>query len=195
MRLLEVGWRLSRAWVVRAALAAILAGSLASGCSLLPLGRPSGGAGETPVAPPGQGEVTLLLYFGDKQAMYLLPEKRTVRLAQDETYDERAVKELIAGPKAEDHVRTIPPEAQLLSLEIVEGVAYVNFSKEIQTKHWGGSTGEMFTIMSVVDTLTENPSIKAVQFLVEGKRVESLVGHADTTRPIERNESLIKSGG
>ncbi len=172
----------------------ILAASVAaSGCSLLPFGRPSGRAGEEPILPgPGQGEITVRLYFADKDAMYLVPEDRTVRVSQGETYEEVVVRELIAGPKAEGHNGTIPGGTKLLSLEIVDGVAFVNFSKEIQTNHWGGSTGEMFTIMSVVDSLTESPNVRAVQFLVEGKRVESLVGHADTTRPIERNESLIK---
>lgn len=183
--------------VVVLVLVAVLAGlgALASGCSLLPFGRTADDDGQ-PITPgPGQGEVELLLYFGDTDAMYLLAERRIVTLAPGETYEQRAVRELIAGPRVEGHVRTIPPEAQLLSLEIVEGVAYVNFSKEIQTKHWGGSTGEMFTILSIVNTLTENPDITSVQFLIEGRRVESLVGHADTTKPIERNPDLIKPGG
>ncbi len=187
--------KLKRAVVTVLALV-ILAASLAtSGCSLLPFGRPAGSAGEVPVAPgSGQGEVALRLYFADSEAMYLEPEDRTVKTGPDDTYETLVVKELIAGPKVEGHGRTIPEGTRLLSLEIADGVAYVNFSKEIQTNHWGGSTGEMFTIMSIVDSLTESPNVRAVQFLIEGQRVESLVGHADTTSPIERNESIISGG-
>lgn len=176
-------------------LAMLLISGAIAGCSLLPFGRPGSGPGEDPVSPdPGQGEIVLRLYFGDTEAMYLLPEDRTVTASQGQTYEELVVNELIAGPRLEGHTRTIPEGTKLLSLEIVDGVAYVNFSKEIQTNHWGGSTGEMFTIMSVVNSLTESPNVTAVQFLVEGQRVESLVGHADTTVPIGRHEDIIGGG-
>lgn len=167
----------------------------AAGCALLPFGRPSGQAGEQPVPPqPDPGQVVVRLYFADSQAMYLLPEDRTVTAAEGETYESLAVRELIAGPRLEGHGRTIPEETKLLSIELREGVAYVNFSKEIQTNHWGGSTGEMFTLMSIVNSLTEKPDITAVQLLIEGTRVESLAGHVDTTVPLERNEDLIAGG-
>jgi len=191
----SVTWMGKRLTVAALAVAVLVSAAVLAGCSLLPFGRPSGETGEVPVDPgPGEGEIVVRLYFGDKEAMWLLPEDRTVKADPNKTYEQIVVEQLIAGPRLEGHVRTIPEGVQLLSLEIVEGVAYVNFSKEIQTKHWGGSTGEMFTILSVVDSLTESPNVKAVQFLVEGKRVESLVGHADTTKPIERNEDIIKKG-
>ncbi|MEW6032048.1 MAG: GerMN domain-containing protein [Bacillota bacterium] len=181
-------------WAAGLALVALTVASAVSGCSLLPFGRPSVGPGEDPVTPgPGQGEVTVVLYFADADAMHLLPEARVVT-AGGESYAALVIRELLAGPRLEGHGRTIPDGVRLLSLEITEGVAYVNFSREIRTNHWGGSTGEMFTIMSIVNSLTEDPSITAVQFLIEGQRVESLVGHADLTVPIERNESLIKKG-
>lgn len=166
-----------------------------SGCSLLPFGRPTGDANEPPVTPgAGQQRVDLRLYFADSQAMYLEPEDRTVTARPEDTYQTLVIRELIDGPAVEGHGRTIPEGTKLLSLEIVDGVAYVNFSKEIQTNHWGGSTGEMFTIYSIVNSLTESPEVTAVQFLIEGQRVESLVGHADLTKPIERNEDLISGG-
>ena len=187
--------RQKKAMAVGLALAVLLTAVALTGCSLLPFGRPSGKTGEDPVTPgPGQGEMVLRLYFGDKQAMYLLPEDRTVTAPAGKTYEQLVIEELITGPKLADQVRTIPPEAKLLSLEIVEGVAYVNFSIEIQTKHWGGSTGELFTIYSIVNSLTESPNVTAVQFLIEGKRVESLVGHVDATKPIERNADMISGG-
>jgi spore germination protein GerM len=175
-------------------LAAVMMVTAVSGCSLLPFGRPSAGPGEDPITPgPGQGEVALILYFADSDAMYLVPEERVVTVG-GESYAQLVIRELLAGPRTAGLGKTIPDGVQLLSIEIVEGVAFVNFSREIQTNHWGGSTGEMFTIMSVVNSLTEDPGITAVQFLIEGQRVESLVGHADTTVPIERHEDIIRGG-
>ncbi|MDI6895284.1 MAG: GerMN domain-containing protein [Bacillota bacterium] len=45
---------------------------------------------------------------------------------------------------------------------------------------------------AIVNTLTEFPDIRQVQILVEGRKVESLAGHADVSRPLTRNERLIK---
>ena len=44
----------------------------------------------------------------------------------------------------------------------------------------------------MVNTLTEFPEIKKVQILVEGKEIDSLSGHLDLSRPVERMSELIK---
>lgn len=134
---------------------------------------------------------TVTLYFSDDQAMYLVPEKREVTKA-DESLAELVVKELIKGPDTEDLYKTIPPEARLLSIEVEDGVAYVNFSKEIQTKHWGGSTGETFTIVSLANSLAELDGIEKMQILIEGEKIESLAGHYDCSEPFEPNWDLVK---
>jgi germination protein M len=85
----------------------------------------------------------------------------------------------------------MPQNARLRRVWVEEGVAYVDFSREFQTEHWGGSTGDTFTLFSVVNSLTELPGIEAVQFLVEGKIEEAVLGHTDTTEPIKRREDLI----
>jgi spore germination protein GerM len=39
-------------------------------------------------------------------------------------------------------------------------------------------------VKSIVRTLTGVPQVRAVQFLVEGKAPETLMGHVTTTKPI-----------
>lgn len=139
--------------------------------------------------------VEVVLYFSDDQAMYLVPEKRNITIeegASDEVLATRILKELIAGPNNKELNATIPAEAKILSVKINEGVASADFSKELQSKHWGGSTGEGMTLNSIANTLTELDSIDKVELLIEGKKVESLAGHWDTTVPLERNEDIIK---
>ena len=139
--------------------------------------------------------VEIVLYFSDDQAMYLVPEKRNISIeegAGDEMLAASIVKELIAGPKNKELNATIPAEAKILSVKINEGVASADFSKELQTKHWGGSTGESMTLNSIANSLTELDSIDKVELLIEGKKVESLAGHWDTTVPLERNEDIIR---
>lgn len=143
---------------------------------------------------PKLATMEVVLYFSDDQAMYLVPEKRNITIkegASDEMLAVSIAKELIAGPRNKQLNATIPVEAKILSIKINEGIASVDFSQELQSKHWGGSTGEGMTLNSIANTLTELDSIDKVQLLIEGKKVESLAGHMDTSVPLERNEDII----
>lgn len=168
---------------------------LAAGCGSQNKPAPDQTPGEPQQPPisatPAETPVKITLYFSDTQADKLLPEEREV-VKKGEPLEELVVRELIKGPSKKDMVKTIPEETRLLSLSVVDGVAYVNFSKEIQTRHWGGSAGETMTVYSVVNSLTGLEGIKKVQFLVEGKKVDSLLGHMDTSEPVEPNRLLIK---
>lgn len=182
----------SMARVVLLSVALVFAAvTLLSGCAPKATGQ------QPPVAVdpvPTTSYVDLVLYFSDDQAMEILPERRRVEVpgdpAQRESTPALVVKELLKGPQDPLLRKTLPPEAKLLSLEVANGIAYVNFSKEVQTKHWGGSTGESMSILSLVhsltlmEPLTSSSAIQKVKILVEGKTVETLAGHADISQPI-----------
>ena len=69
-----------------------------------------------------------------------------------------------------------------------EGVAYVDLSGQAARAHGGGSLDEIFTVYSLVNTLTDNlPAITAVQILLDGKEADTLAGHVDLRRPLTRN--------
>ncbi len=162
----------------------LLSSSLLSGCSLTASSAP-----EVIDPVPQTGYVELVLYFGDDQAMEIWPEFRQVEVPSDPGQRlpeaELVIQELLKGPRDNLLRRTLPSEAKLLSLTITDKVAFVNFSKEIQTKHPGGSAGEGMTLGSLVASLTTLPDIDRVQILVEGKTIETLAGHYDLTRPSE----------
>lgn len=129
----------------------------------------------------------LILYYPGEDALHLVAEKRIVTLpadSNDNAVAESIVNELIKGPENEELYRSIPEESCLLSLEIADGIAMVNFNQDFQSKHWGGTTGERITLSSLVNSLVELESIEKVQILVEGQVLESLAGHADTSQPI-----------
>lgn len=145
-------------------------------------------------APPPSGTIdtnTVTVYFSDGEAMYLRPEQRITDDYSAVDRVEMVIGELIRGPQSENLVKTVPPNARLRRVWMDGEVAYVDFSREFQTEHWGGSTGDTFTLFSVVNSLTELPGINAVQFLVEGEIEEAILGHTDTTEPIYRREDLI----
>jgi hypothetical protein len=69
-----------------------------------------------------------------------------------------------------------------------QGVAFVDLSAEASRAHPGGSLDEIFTVYSIVNTLTDNlPAIAAVQLLVDGHQVDTLAGHVDVRRPLAKD--------
>jgi len=72
-------------------------------------------------------------------------------------------------------------------------VAKVNFDPVLSKEHPGGSSAEMMTVYSVVNSLTINfPTIKRVQFLVEGRQIETIAGHLSLKQPIPSKADLVK---
>jgi len=187
-------WRMKKKGLVLLVVLCLLAATALTGCSSW--GKNKAKQGDDPDnQQPKLTTVEVVLYFGDDQAQYLVPEKRNISIEQgasDEVLAASIIEELIAGPKNKELYATIPAEAKILSVKIKDGVASTDFSEELQSKHWGGSAGEGMTLNSIANTLTELDSIDKVQLLIEGKKVESLAGHADTTVPLERNETIIK---
>jgi len=104
----------------------------------------------------------------------------------------QVVIELIKGPENSDFYPTIPEETQVNEVYIVDDIAYIDLSREIFENHPGGSSGELMTVYSIVNTLTEIPPIKGVQILVGGNEMNSLVGHIDISMPLLRDEDWIK---
>ena len=69
-----------------------------------------------------------------------------------------------------------------------QGVAFVDLSGQAARAHGGGSLDEIFTVYSLVNTLTDNlPAITAVQILLDGKEADTLAGHVDLRRPLTKN--------
>ncbi|PKM76546.1 MAG: hypothetical protein CVU90_12040 [Firmicutes bacterium HGW-Firmicutes-15] len=174
----------------------LVASLLFSGCSKSPVGQAPVDQNKTLLGDESNLITTnLTLYFSDNQAMYLMPESRQIKIRKDastESMAEAIVNELIAGPTDKKLIATIPKETKLLSVKITDQVANVDFSEEIRSKHPGGSTGELMTLNSLVDSLTELNGIKKVQILINGAKVDTLVGHADLSQPLNRDESIIK---
>ncbi len=139
---------------------------------------------------PTEEMVEVNLYFSDSQAMYLVPEKR--KISQIPSLARQAVIELIKGPENSEFYSTIPEGTQVNEVYIADDIVYIDLSEEIFKNHPGGSSGELMTVYSIVNTLTEIPPIKGVQILVEGNEMKSLVGHIDISMPLLRDEDWIK---
>jgi len=128
----------------------------------------------------------VMLFFLARDQNILLEEAREIEGGTTTTEDaKRTLDELVRGPESELKA-TIPPAAQVHSLFIdSSGTAYVDFNRELKEGHPGGAQEELYTVFSIVDTLTFNfPQIKQVQILIEGGEISTLRGSVYTRRPL-----------
>lgn len=134
-------------------------------------------------------EISVKLYFPDRNADKLHLQTRTITIEDAQTA-RGAVEALIAGPEGNVLMASIPSGTRLLGIRVSNGTCYVDFSREFIDNHSGGSAGELMTLGSIVNTLTEFTSIQRVQILVEGKSGETL-GNILLDRPLNRMSDMI----
>ena len=140
---------------------------------------------------------SVVLYFSDEEGEYLLEEKREILKRGSMKEEAKEIVEELTRGSNKKLIPTLPPQTKVLALDIDEGgVARVSFNGALTRYHPGGSSAEIMTVYSVVNSLVLNfPEIKKVQILVEGKEIDSITGHLSLSKPISANPSLVKKTG
>jgi len=139
------------------------------------------------------GPGRLMLYFQGADVGLLFPEERAAEPARDGHQRARQVlAELDKGP-TKDLLPTVPEGTEVREIYFdSSGVAYVDFSRELRDNHPGGSSEELMTIESIVNTLARNvPQVQAVRFLVDGRAVTTLTGHVNLSIPLRPSSDRI----
>jgi spore germination protein GerM len=134
------------------------------------------------------------LYFSDKDNSFLKAETRDLFHSDNPAeFGKNIVEALIEGPRT-GLMRTIPADTTLMAFYITkDGTASVDMSDTIRDGHPGGVKSELFTIYSMVNSLTLNiPEINAVKILINGKEAMTLDGHIDVRFPFKSNLLLIR---
>jgi hypothetical protein len=156
-----------------------------------------GTSGDSDGAEPDTGvvESPIALYFAYAGGNALAVDRE---VETTDTLPEAAMRELLAGP-TEAELETwpalgteIPEGTRLLGLEIEDGVALVDLSEEFE--QGGGTASITARVAQVVYTLTEFEEIDAVEFYLDGERVEVFSGEGlmlDEPRTREDYEQLV----
>ena len=138
-----------------------------------------------------QKSVKLTLYFPNADGTGVIATDRTV-VVKDQEIIKTMFKELETPPSGLE--KPLPKGTALLSATVsADGVATIDLSTDFKKNFGGGSTGEQMTMYSIVNTLTTLSNVKSVQFLLDGKKQDGILGNLDTSTPLKRNESLIST--
>ncbi len=132
-----------------------------------------------PAVEANAGEYTTLYFYND-QASALIPVSR--KIDPTDLRLERAVEELIKGPRLGSGLsRTIPRDAAI-QVERRENTIIIDLPKELA--FIGGSSQREGLVNSLMYTISHFPQASWIQFLVEGNLMEAGENGMDLSRPI-----------
>ena len=134
-------------------------------------------------ATPAEKEATLTYYQASEDGLHILPKQTKVK-AGDHTAKNAITEMLRADRKAKYPI--LPAGLDIKSIHIEDGTASANFTKELNQLK--SETAQSLFIAMTVDTLTEFPNIKRVEFRAEGKPVQFQI---DMRKQFLRDESYI----
>ncbi len=132
-----------------------------------------------------------LIYFGDECLDKLIAENKLLQVRQSQTIEYQIVEKLISGPDSAQHVRTVPANTKIKNIKTEEGICYVDLSSDFLARNTLTVTEEV-AIYSIVNSLVELDEINKVQFLIEGKKVDTYGATLDISSPLDKNENIVQ---
>ncbi len=181
-------------WTTTVIVLLLMVSAVLAGCNAL-------GGKDTEITPGGQQgqqvsekKINLAVYYvkTTEDDAYLVREVHQLPDTNDRA--RVALEELInTNPVVPGAARVLPLATEIRGINIKDGLATVDFSKEVLEANVGAS-GEALGIQSIVNTLTEFPEIEKVSFTVEGKTDEAMDwwGHVGLyQQPFSRNLSIV----
>ncbi|HEV8395931.1 MAG TPA: GerMN domain-containing protein [Vicinamibacterales bacterium] len=146
-------------------------------------------------APPAPtAHITATLFYGARDGLLLQPVRVEVPLAEGAVAQGRQIVRALLQPPPAPYVSVIPAGTTLKAFYLTSsGDAFVDLSSDITSKHPGGTHAELLTVYAIVNTIATNlQGVQRVQLLVDGQEADSVAGHVDVRRPLERDLTLVR---
>jgi hypothetical protein len=141
-----------------------------------------------PAAPADARRIKATLYYISEDGLRLVGVERDVPYGDSPSEQARRILEEQLKEAPPPLASAMPKGTALRALFLTGADLYVDFSREIAAAHPGGSREELFTVYAIVNALATNlPAIERVQILVGGREVDTLAGHVDLRRPLQKN--------
>ncbi len=132
---------------------------------------------------------TINVYYANNTGEYLVGEARDIE-GDSKLVD--AIYEMMKEPVDPSLVSDLPATTKINSVKAYDnGIAKVDLSQSFLDDRFVSDTVDILLIYSIVNTLTEFKEIQAVEFYIDGKKLD-ILGQLDIKGPIYRRSDLIK---
>lgn len=110
---------------------------------------------------------TLTLYFANQDGDGLVKEVRQdVYYSSNISLEKLIMEQLLEGPSLKEAKSAIPSGTKLVTVSVVDGVCYVSLDETFRNQDY--KVNEAIVIYSIVNSLSELPTISKVQISVNG---------------------------
>lgn len=193
---------MNRKVMVLGALALMLV--LSAGCGQKPGASPEAGAGNTGtnqgsgindpqtanpsqaagnVDQPSQQSALIEVYFTDERMMALTKVEREIVFQADQDKYMEALKALQAS--GDSQLLPLWGKVEFHQAELKDGTVTVDLSMPDEARL--GAGGEALALDALRNTLFQFDEVKAIELLVDGQQVDTLMGHVELEHPLTRN--------
>lgn len=108
----------------------------------------------------------LTLYFANKEGERLVSETRTVHYSSNISMEKLVMEHLLEGPRGQAGQAAIPEGTKLMNVSVLDGACYVSLDESFRKQNY--NIDEAVVIYSIVNSLSELPTINKVQISVNG---------------------------
>ncbi|WP_410514868.1 GerMN domain-containing protein [Paenibacillus sp. BR2-3] len=131
---------------------------------------------------------TIDVYYTDSQMMDLVAAKATISYTVTEAASKYSA--AFQALQASDNTDLVPlwGKIELKSLKFDNGQVVIDIHKPIEAQL--GAGGESFAMGALSKTLFQFAEVQSIEVLLDGEKVESLMGHVDLEHPMTRDNSL-----
>ena len=180
-----------RVTALRKLLAGIGFAVLLAGCGQTDRAAQGGSSAPQPSLAPSatvqtEQETVVSVYYADSDLSRLVQKETTIRY---DTPDTKYLR-LLQALQESDDPEAVPLLAgiDILSVEFSGGLLTVDL--KIPSESRLGRSGEWYFLKSLQQTVFQFAEVTALNVLVEGLEVDSLMGHVQLPHPIEKNTEL-----
>ena len=125
------------------------------------------------------------LYFTAPAGDFLVAESYEIPECEQ---DSRCIRSLLDGlikGSQRGNLPVLPKETKILTVEVINDLVRVDFSRQLVDFHPGGSLSELLSVYSLINSINENfPYIRQLQIVIEGEIEQTLKGHVRIDQPI-----------
>lgn len=130
------------------------------------------------------------VYYTDLSRRYLIGQEISVNPAVQEELPFQLLELLLTPPSSSGLRSALPEGTRVLSAAVEDGLCTVDLSPEFENRRFYSHTGQLLSLMSVVNTLTALPQIDRVEFTIEGNLLIRY-GSLSIAEPLVRDERCI----
>ena len=161
--------------------------------TILPTASPTGGTIATAAEAAEVEKVSTVVYYQDNYG-YLVPVMCSVNY--EDGIAKATLKRMIQSPEndmaaARLGLRTVLPEGTTIDLDIKDGLARIDLGRDVLNMADAAAESNMIT--AIVQALTEFDSVKQVEFLVGGQKIDKLTHGTDISGVFERGEINLET--